>query len=544
MVLEKLIDTLMRMVIEHAGAQRGLLLFSRTQDQRIEAEATTTGDIVVVRLQAEPVTEDAAPVSIIRYVTRTRQSVILDDALTRHPFSTDRYLRQHHARSILCLPLINQAKLIGLLYLENNLSPGVFTPMRIAALNLLASQAAISLENTRLYRDLEEREAKIRRLVDANIIGICIWNFEGDIVEANEAFLQIVQYSREDLASRRLRWTDLTPPEWNERVEKAVAELKTKGTTKPFEKEYIRKDGNRIPVLIGPALFENSGSEGVAFVVDLSEQKRVEQERKEAAEALQKTQAELARVSRVTTLGELSASIAHEINQPLAALVTDASACIRWMAAQNWDQARKSASRVIANGKRAGDIIERIRALAKKSPPQKDWLDLNDTIDEVLTIAGSQIQRSQVSLQTRLSSGLPRIMGDKIQLQQVILNLLVNAIEAMSGMSEEPRQLWLTSERVTPSSPLRAGEPLALTEEHILVAVRDSGPGLDPTILDQVFDTFFTTKPQGLGMGLAISRTIIEAHGGLLQARSNFPRGAIFAFALPITDTKRSGSAA
>jgi C4-dicarboxylate-specific signal transduction histidine kinase len=237
-------------------------------------------------------------------------------------------------------------------------------------------------------------------------------------------------------------------------------------------------------------------------------------------------------VSRVTTLGELSASIAHEINQPLTALVADASACIRWMAAQNLDQARNCASRVIAHGKRASDIIDRIRALAKKSPPQKDWLDLNDTIDEVLSIAGSQIQRNQVSLQTQLASELPPVMGDKIQLQQVILNLLMNAIEAMSGMPEESRHLWLTSEKVT-----------SLTEDHISVAVRDSGPGLDPTILGHLFDTFYTTKPQGLGMGLAISRTIIEAHGGRLEAAANAPKGAVFQFRLPITDPKSAQTA-
>jgi C4-dicarboxylate-specific signal transduction histidine kinase len=212
--------------------------------------------------------------------------------------------------------------------------------------------------------------------------------------------------------------------------------------------------------------------------------------------------------------------------------VADGSACIRWIAAQNLDQARNCASRVIANGRRASDIIDRIRALVKKSPQQKDWLDLNVTIDEVLSIARSQIQRNQVLLQTQLTNGLPPIMGDKIQLQQVILNLLVNAIEAMSGMPEESRHLWLTSEKIA-----------SLTEDHILVAVRDSGPGLDPTIVDHLFDTFYTTKPQGLGMGLAISRTIIEAHGGRLEAAANVPKGAVFQFRLPITDPKSAQTA-
>ena len=219
-VLEKLIDTLMRTAIEQAGAERGLLILPRGAEPRIAAEATTSGDTVVVQLRDEPVTAAALPESVLHYVVRTQESVILDDAAAQNPFSADPYIRQHHARSILCLPLLNQAKLIGVLYLENNLAPRVFTPARIAVLKLLASQAAISLENTRLYRDLAEREAKIRRLVDANIIGIFIWDLEGRILEANDAFLHMVGYDREDLVSGRMRWTDLTPPEWRDRDER------------------------------------------------------------------------------------------------------------------------------------------------------------------------------------------------------------------------------------------------------------------------------------------------------------------------------------
>ena len=170
----------------------------------------------------------ALPESILHYVLRTREAVILDDAAAENPFAADPYLRQHQARSILCLPLINQSKLIGVLYLENNLAPHVFTPARLAVLKLLASQAAISLENARLYRDVVEREAKIRRLVDANIIGIFIWEFEGQIIEANDAFLRMVGHDREDLVAGRLRWTDLTPPEWRERHEQVwTPEIKT-----------------------------------------------------------------------------------------------------------------------------------------------------------------------------------------------------------------------------------------------------------------------------------------------------------------------------
>jgi PAS domain S-box-containing protein len=547
-VLERLVHTIMRKAIEHAGAQRGLLILARDQAQRIEAEATTNGDTIVVRLQEARLAEEAAPQSIIRYVSRTHESVILDDALGLHPFSADSYIRQLHARSILCLPMINQAKLIGLLYLENNLSPNVFTPTRIAVLKLLASQAAISLENTRLYRDLEEREAKIRRLVDANIIGIFIWNLEGEIIEANDAFLHILKFSREDLVSGHVRWPDLTPAEWRDRDARTVAEIKATGAFQPFQKEYLRKDGSRVPVMIGGAMFEKSGSEGVAFVLDLSQQRHAEDERKRAEDALQETQAELAHVTRVAALGELTASIAHEINQPLGAVVNNASACLRWLKADNLEEARQSALLVIAEGHRAGEIISRVRALAKKAPPQKDWLDINETIAEVLAMVRNAAQRSRISPQTQFANDLPLILGDRIQLQQVILNLLINGIEAMSEVNDGPRELWVSSQKVTknPAQGLdvrRTDESeknefgaRSLTEAQgncVLIAVLNTGPSLDPNGLDRLFDAFYTTKPQGLGMGLAISRSIIEAHGGRLWAE-NVPQGAVFQFTLPL----------
>jgi PAS domain S-box-containing protein len=544
--LEKLIDTLMRTAIEHAGAQRGLLILHRGAEQRVAAEATTSGETIIVRLGKAAVDDAALATSIINYVVRTQESLVLGDASTQHPYSADVYIRRRRARSVLCLPLVNQAKLIGLLYLENNLTPHAFTPTRIAALKLVASQAAISLENTRLYRELEERETKLRRLVEANIMGIYIWNLQGEILEANEAFLRVLGYSRADLVSGGMRWTDLTPAQWRDRDEQAQAELKATGTIQPFEKEYFGKDGSLVPVLLGCATFEGSANEGVAFVLDLSEQKRVEKERKRAEEALQRAQAELAHVARVATMGELTASIAHEINQPLGAVVNNASACLRWLAANDLEEARRSASLVIAEGHRAGEIIGRIRALAKKAPPQKDWLDLNQTIGEVIAMASSEVRRNRISLQTQLANDLPLIRGDRIQLQQVILNLLINAIEAIAGVSGGPRELRVSSEKVAEIPGESTDDRLpdkALAEAqftHALIAVRDSGPGLDPKGLDRLFEAFYTTKPQGLGMGLAISRSIIEAHGGRLWAKANAPKGAIFQFALPIGKERMS----
>ena len=407
-VLEKLMDTLMLTAIEHAGAERGLLILPRGDELRIEAEATTSGDTVTVRLREASVAATELPESVLHYVVRTQDSVILDDASAQNPFSADAYIRRKHARSVLCLPLLKQAKLIGVLYLENNLTSHVFTPTRIAVLKLLASQAAISLENTRLYSDLTEREAKIRRLVDANIIGILMWNLEGRIVEANEAFLHMVGYGREDLVSGRVSWSEVTPDKWRAADEQALAELAATGVCEPYEKEYFRKDGSRVPALVGAALLEGRRDEGVAFVLDLTE-------RKFAEEALHKTQAELAHVTRVTTLGEMTASIAHEVNQPLTAVIANANASLRWLAAAtpNLDEARDAVGRIIRDGNRAGEVIGRIRALVQKTDTEKVRLDINQTIREVVVLMQNEGVRKGVAIRMDLAADVPPVSGDR-----------------------------------------------------------------------------------------------------------------------------------
>jgi PAS domain S-box-containing protein len=328
-VLDKLIDTLMRTAMAQAGAERALLILSPGAGERVAAEATTDGDTVNVQLCDEAVTTIALPESVLHYVLRTQESVLVDDASAENSFAADPYVRQHRARSILRLPLVTQAKLIGMLYLENNLAPHVFVPARLAVLKLLASQAAIALENTRLYRDLAAREAKIRRLVDANIIGIFVWQVDGAILEANDAFLGMMGYEREDLISGRLRWTDLTPPKWREADEQALAQVVNTGRAQPFEKEYVRKDGRRVPVMVGGTSFEAGGKEGVAFVLDLTERKRAEEEARESERRYREVQTELAHANRVDTIGQLAASIAHEVTQPIAATVTSAEAGLR-----------------------------------------------------------------------------------------------------------------------------------------------------------------------------------------------------------------------
>jgi signal transduction histidine kinase len=403
-VLEKLIDTLMRTAIEHAGAERGLLIVARGDEYRIVAEATAGGDTVAVGPRQASATAADLPVSVLHYVVRTKESVLLHDSSGESPFSADDYIRRHHARSILCLPLLKEARLVGVVYLENNLAQHVFTPDRMVVLKLLASQAAISLENIRLYGELQEREQAAR----------------------------------------------------------------------DSERRYLE------------------------------------------------VEVALAHANRLATVGQLSASVAHEVNQPIAAAVTNAHAALRWLEAQppDTEEVRQALGRIIRNGNRAGEVIGRIRALLKKAPPKKDNLQMNEAIREVIALTQGDVVRSGVSLQLQLAEALPLIQGDRVQLQQVILNLMVNAIEAMSGVSEGLRELCIST--------------AVARSADVLVTVQDSGPGLDAASLERVFEAFYTTKRGGLGIGLSICRSIVEAHGGRLWASASVPRGAMFQFTLPV----------
>jgi C4-dicarboxylate-specific signal transduction histidine kinase len=297
------------------------------------------------------------------------------------------------------------------------------------------------------------------------------------------------------------------------------------GTIQPFEKQYFRKDGSRVPVLLGATSFDETANQGVTFVLDLTERKRAETEVRESERRYRELQMELAHANRVATMGQLSASIAHEINQPITAVIANANAGLRWLGARppEREQVRQALARIVRDGKRAGEVIERVRALVKKAPPRRDRSDINEAIREVIALTQPELQRNGVRLQTRLSGALPLVSGDRVQVQQVMINLIINAIEAMAGADDGPRELTIVS---------------GIDDANdVVVEVLDTGPGLDPEKLERLFQSFYTTKPDGIGMGLPISRSIAEAHGGRLSAAPNNPRGAVFRLTLPVDET-------
>jgi PAS domain S-box-containing protein len=385
----------------------------------------------------------------------------------------------------------------------------------------------VSLENARLYAELTEEnrerqtaeaalrtsEERWRNLFENAPVGIALTGSNGRYVATNPAFQRMTSYSEAEL--RGLAPADITHEEDRAETTALVAAWHAgKDSPQQIEKRYQRKDGGVVWADVSGfwvAPVAGSTPLRAAVVVDITDRKR-------AADDLREVQAELAHVARVTTMGEMAASIAHEVNQPLSGVVINGNACLRWMAGDppNMAEARDAVQHIIRDGKRASEVIARIRNLSKKGVADKEPLDVNETIAEVVAFAQGEVQRTRVTLRSDLAEDLPRIIGDRVQLQQVVLNLVLNGLEAMSTVADRPRELAIETKRED--------------AEHVRVAVRDVGVGLDPESIHRLFDAFYTTKRGGMGMGLSISRSIIENHGGRLWAVPNEGPGATFLF--------------
>jgi PAS domain S-box-containing protein len=391
------------------------------------------------------------------------------------------------------------------------------------AINSLISIAAIglttflALQSQSAEAALRASEERWRAIFETAQVGIATLDFEDRrYLTANESFERMTGYTEDEL--RNLTTLDIT----HEDDRAATRERIDSGAVGVLQrKRYRRKDGEVVWADVTAFVVLATDSTPAflgAVILDITERKRVE-------EALQQAQADLARLNRVMVLGEMTASIAHEVNQPIAAVVTNANAGLRWLGARQpeVDEVRQALGRIVRDSTRAGEVISRIRALVKKVPPSRELLDINEAIRDVIALTQTEMQRNAVRLQNRLADDLPLVSADRVQLQQVMINLIINAIEAMAGAGDGPRELTIVS---------------GIDDANdIVVEVQDSGPGLDPEKLDRLFQSFYTTKPDGIGMGLAISRSMAEAHGGRLSAAPNNPRGAVFRLTLPVEET-------
>jgi PAS domain S-box-containing protein len=374
-------------------------------------------------------------------------------------------------------------------------------------------------ELRRVEGELRASEARFRTFVDHAMDAFFLLDEKLTVVDVNRQACESLGWSREELIGMHPREFDVALD--NASIE-ALAQRAGAGEIINFETRHRRKDGSVFPVEIRTSTFEQSGKLFyLALSRDITERKRAEESMRATDNALQTARTELARVSRLTTLGELTASIAHEVNQPLGAMVTNAGACARWLAANppNMEEARATLAHIAADGKRAGEIIGRIRALTKRQLPRMESLDMNRKVLEVVALAEHELRSRDIVLRTELDTTLPRVAGDRVQLQQVLLNLIVNAIEAMSEIVDRPRLLTIVTARSGSNA--------------VLVEVRDSGPGFSSDRAERLFEAFYTTKTEGIGIGLSISRSIVEAHGGRLWAASNEPHGAVFRLSLP-----------
>jgi len=374
--------------------------------------------------------------------------------------------------------------------------------------------------------DLRISEEKHRVIVEAANDAVVSMDEEGAILLANPATRRIFGYDPVEIVGKPM--TMLMPEMMQKLHENGFRRYLATGKRhlnwQGVEVTAQRKDGQEFPVEVSFGELTSDGHKlFTGFIRDISERKQAEDRLRASERNLQTTQAELARVSRLTTMGELAASIAHEVNQPLTGVINNGSACLRLLANNNLepDVLRRALEGIIADGTRASTVLARIRAFIKKEPAEKSELDINEVIQEVLVVlAGRELYENQVLPDHQLKTDLPSVLADRVQLQQVLLNLIMNGIEAMAAVSDRPRLLGVQS-RIDESG-------------DVLVAVSDSGTGFGLE-LDRVFNPFFTTKANGMGMGLSISRSLVESHGGRLWAAPNSPHGAVFSFTLPAT---------
>ena len=625
--LPRLIETLMKIALQNAGADRGLLILSRHNDFWIEAEGRPSGDTFEVVTCQVPVSGPDCPEALLRYVIRTQKILILDDASRPNPLCDEDYAQRRHPRSILCLPLMKQGKLSGLLYFENTLASHAFTPDRVAVLELLAAQAAISLDNTQLYSDLQEREARIRRLVDSNIIGILLLDTHGNIGYANNAFLSMTGYTLQDLVSGTVSWKDMTPAEYHVDDAQRVDQLQLLGQLPPREKEFFRKDGSRVPVLIGSAAVAESPDQSISFVLDLTARKQAEEKYRllmerahDAILVLDQTglvieanrtagvmlgrpredmigrpfrsvvdpagapeldclltpgstgliqlrlagadgnglDAEMsaARVSiggqelvivigrditqrlrleqqlrqsqKMDAIGQLTGGVAHDFNNLLTVITGAADILTDGLSGE--PELAAIGGMIEQAASRGADLTRQLLAFARKQPLQPRDTDINSLVAETGKLLRPTLGE-QIEIDLRLQTDCWRALIDPSQLSTALINLAVNARDAMADGGKITFGTTNVSFEPSASEP----HPEVTLGDYIMITVSDTGVGIPPAIRDKVFEPFFTTKEFGKGTGLGLSMVygFVKQSGGHIKIDSEEGHGTTISLYLP-----------
>ncbi|MGK9175892.1 AAA family ATPase [Yokenella regensburgei] len=528
--LDRLVHTLMTILLERAGAQRGLLI--RIIDNTIpetQACAETSSEGVNVELVRERPGATDMPLSVLAAVMRTGQEIRISKPERFGPFSQDPYLVTSGA-AILCVPMHKQGKLVGVLYLENRVMPDIFTAEDSRIVRMLAAQAAVSLETARLYAELVEENVQRRRaekelrtsqtslMLGEKIsnTGIWRWELEQDVMFVSDEYARILGLPERQRTLSMADFMTLVHPEDFQRINTLVNDSVRNGVSMRAEFRIFRPDGECRYILgVGnPVGYETNVAEYFGVITDITGRRLSE-------DAVRVAQADLARVSRATTVGQLTASIAHEINQPLMSIVANAGASLRWLNREPpmFANARSSLEEIISEGERAGNIIRGLQALTRNQTSRCTRINLHHLVYRIVALSRSELERQEIALHYNLDASDVFIQGDSVQIQQVLLNLIVNAIDAMAGIDSRALMLTVSSDNPAPG--------------RIRLRIADTGIGLSPEVQERLFDSFYTTKEQGMGMGLSISYGIIEKHQGKLSAEPLTPHGSQFTFVLP-----------
>ncbi|PWT88383.1 MAG: hypothetical protein C5B56_08830, partial [Proteobacteria bacterium] len=533
-VLGRLIETLMRLALEHSGAERGLLILRQGEALQIEAEARIEQHTVEVTLRQDAVAPTQLAESVLRTAIRTRETVILDDASAENAFSADEYVRRKHLRSVLCLPLVKQAKLVGVLYLENNLASNAFTNARISVLRLLSTQAAISLENARLYAERQDTEESLlesqqryERVALAAGAGFWDWDVAKDEFYVSPRLLEMAGFPAGTTISGREDFVRRTPfyPEDRDKWQQAVKELFASGGSRLAMEVRSVRDGKMVWSRLEGLCFRDAEGRVVRWTgssTDITD-------RKIAQDELLRLERQLRQAQRLEAMGTLAGGIAHDFNNILGAIIGYGEMALR--GAKKDTRLWRDLDAIMSAGERGRALVDRILAFSRSGVGERVPVHVEAVVREVLDQLTAKLPQSVTIAPPRLRAGRAAMLGDSTQVHQVVMNLTNNAVQAMPNGGV--LRVTLETERF---DVVRAATVGAIAPgDCIVLKVSDSGTGITPEVLERMFDPFFTTKEVGVGSGLGLSLVhgIVSNVGGAIDVATEVGRGSTFTIYLP-----------